>query len=127
MENIQEKVKKVLKEKDCVLFAYLFGSQATGHSNEKSDVDVAVYIDENCKEKLFDIRLKLMEDITRATKKEVDVVILNQAKPFLSFVVIKEGETLINRDPEKELDFYLKTFNEYQDYKIFMKTHYGEN
>ncbi len=127
MENIQEKVKKVLKEKDCVLFAYLFGSQATGHSNEKSDVDVAVYIDENCKEKLFDIRLKLMEDITRATKKEVDVVILNQAKPFLNFVVIKEGEILINRDPEKELDFYLKTFNEYQDYKIFMKTHYGEN
>ncbi len=124
---MEEKLRKVLKNKEYIEFAYLFGSQATGDTNSESDVDVAVYVDEKRKEDFFDIRLELIEDITRATKKEADVTILNTAKPFLAFVVIQEGKLLVNKNPGKEVDYDLKTFNEYQDYKIFMKTHYGEN
>ncbi len=124
---MEEKLRKILQNKEYVEFAYLFGSQATGDANAESDVDVAVYVDEKRKEDFFDIRLELIEDITRATKKEADVTILNTAKPFLSFVVIQEGKLLVNKDPGKEVDYDLKVFNEYQDYKIFMKTHYGEN
>jgi len=125
MENIEETVKKVLNEKEYILFAYLFGSQATGHTNTNSDVDVAVYINEECQEKFFDIRLKLMEEINRATKKEADVIILNTAPPFLRFVIIEEGKILINRDLSKEIDFKLKAMSEYFDYKITFEKYYG--
>ena len=44
MENII----KVLAEESDILFAFLFGSYAKGTQNDKSDIDIAVYLkDEN--------------------------------------------------------------------------------
>lgn len=118
---MEEKLKNILKDKDYIHFAYLFGSQATGFATEKSDVDVAVYIDEGRRKDFFDIRLKLMEDITRGTKKDSDVIILNTAKPFLAFVVIQEGKLILDNRKKSVAEFELKAFNEYHDYKIFMR------
>ncbi len=110
---MEEKLRKVLKNKEYVEFAYLFGSQATGDTNSESDVDVAVYVDEKRKEDFFDIRLELIEDITRATKKEADVTILNTAKPFLAFVVIQEGKLLVNKNSEAKIESFEKKIKEH--------------
>lgn len=125
MEKITKKLKSALEKKDYILFAYLFGSQATGKTNKDSDVDIAVYLSESLEKDFFNIRLKLIEEFNIALQKEVDVIILNTAAPFLRFVVIQEGKILTNRNPSKEIEFKLKSMSEYFDYKITFEKYYG--
>ena len=52
MPHNVESIIKVLENESDILFAYLFGSYAKGTQNEKSDIDIAVYlIDEKILEK----------------------------------------------------------------------------
>ncbi|MFH1322632.1 MAG: nucleotidyltransferase domain-containing protein [Methanobacteriota archaeon] len=39
-----ENINKVLAEESNILFAFLFGSYAKGTQDEKSDIDIAVYL-----------------------------------------------------------------------------------
>lgn len=114
---IVEASKKFFRREKEVVFAYLFGSQATGHAIAKSDVDIAVYLDPKKKQNQFEKRLALIAGLSKQLKKEADVVILNTAPPFLTHVVLKEGILLFDRDPSKRIDFELKATNEYFDYK----------
>lgn len=123
MENNTEKGGNAAKIRQALLnftevdFAYLFGSSARGDTTQSSDIDVAVYINTAKGSDFFDIRLKLIEAITRATHKSADVTILNTASLFLKYVAIKEGIVLFERDYGQRVEFELKSTNEYFDYK----------
>ena len=114
---IIEALEKFFRQEKDVLFCYLFGSYATGHAREKSDVDIALYLDPAKKQDQFEKRLALIAELSGLLKKEADVVVLNTASPFLKHVVLKEGMLLFDRDPSKRIDFELKATNEYFDYK----------
>ena len=76
---------KVFKKYN-VQFAYLFGSQATGKANRKSDFDFAVMLPEKInKNKRFNVRLKLMAETGKISKTfdNTDVVILNDINSIL--------------------------------------------
>ena len=53
------------KEKD-ILFAYIFGSQATGKTHAESDIDLAVYL-EPLPENIFERKLELIDKISQIT------------------------------------------------------------
>jgi predicted nucleotidyltransferase len=61
-----------------VVFAYLFGSQATSRATPASDVDVAVYLRANADP--FESRLRLMGVLEHALGTDaIDLVVLNTA------------------------------------------------
>ncbi|MCD5396379.1 MAG: nucleotidyltransferase domain-containing protein [Candidatus Pacebacteria bacterium] len=60
-------------------------------------------------------------EFSRFLGREVDVVILNTASPFLRFVVIKEGKLIYEKDKSQRIDFELKSLNEYFDYKPILE------
>ena len=122
---IAEKIKEVLLGQREVVFAYVFGSTATGKARKGSDVDVAVYLAPQKKAGFFDVRLKLLELLSRAIPGEADVLVLNTAAPFLKYVVLKEGRLVFERDPEVRLDFELKALNEYFDYKPILEMYHN--
>ncbi|MEK7557934.1 MAG: nucleotidyltransferase domain-containing protein [Patescibacteria group bacterium] len=114
------KLKEVF-EKNNVVFTYLFGSQVKGKTDFESDVDLAVYLNESCKD-FFKTRLVLIEIIQDVLKKKVDIVILNEIKSiFLKFVIIKEGKVIFEKNHEKRVDFELKIMREYYDFLPFIK------
>jgi len=43
-EEIIQSVTRILKGEKKIVFAYVFGSFLTGHQNDLSDVDIAVFI-----------------------------------------------------------------------------------
>ncbi len=100
-----------------ILFAYLFGSQATGKTRHDSDVDIAVYLPKEIPPKrFFDWRLKLMAELRPVLRTDaVDVVILNEAPLVLRYEIISKGKILLNRDPKKELEYKLWAWDEYFD------------
>ncbi|HZX50322.1 MAG TPA: nucleotidyltransferase domain-containing protein [Candidatus Paceibacterota bacterium] len=117
-EFIQSTLQGFFDNEKEVLFAYLFGSHATGHAIAKSDVDIAVYLNPKNKQDQFEKRLELIAALTKLLKKEVDVIVLNMASPFLKHVVFKEGTLVFDRDASSRIDFDLKSLNEYFDYKL---------
>jgi len=83
----------------------------------ESDVDVAVFFRtvpdiDHCE----DIR----EALSKATQRDVDLVILNQASPILRMQVLKKGFSLIKNDRIYE-EFFVRTITEYDDVKRIRK------
>lgn len=124
MEKINKsaELKQILK-KNKVSFAYLFGSQASGEVDKNSDIDIAVMLPlEMEKRKRFDIRLKLMGDISKVFGKNVDIVVLNDTSSlFFKYIIIKEGEVIYRETELSPADFESKTLGMYFDFRPFLE------
>lgn len=107
-------------DKDVVAF-YLFGSYAEGKQTPASDVDLAVLLDMNFPaERYFEKKLELLSIVTSSLKTdEVDLIILNQAPPFLSYRILSKGRLLFERGDKKgqRVSFQVRTFDRYFDFK----------
>lgn len=127
--NLTQSQLKTLKtafRKNGAVFAYLFGSQATGKANSRSDFDFAVMLSKEAKKnKRFDIRLKLISEISRILKNDkIEVIVLNDTRSlFFKFVIAKEGKLVFEKDHSVRVDFELKAMNEYYDYDSFLNSY----
>lgn len=83
-----------------ILEAYLFGSHARGQARPDSDIDVAVYIDEErAEDGDWGYRAELATALMAALgEDDVDVVVLNRAPVLLYHRVLRDGVRLISRD-----------------------------
>ena len=98
-----------------VRLASLFGSAAGGRSGRMSDVDVAVYLDEE-DDKVED---SLQSELERLLRKEVDLVVMNRAPATLCWSAIRKGVAVKIRDRKFFLDFMLNVSTEAQDFIEF--------
>jgi len=99
--------------------AYLFGSFADGSFNDRSDVDLALYL----KKVDFDTQLKISFDLSKVLKKDVDLVVLNKAKNlYLLDDIIQKG--IVIKDSDKRVDFELRKHHQFLDFVEFKKRIY---
>ena len=98
-----ENLVSVFEKYQEVKLVYLFGSRATGKTGPLSDYDFAIYLDEKSSVKRFDIKLKLLAEISLKLKTDnVDLVVLNDTEsPELKYNIIKDGILLLQREPFK--------------------------
>ncbi len=116
MENII----KVLEKEPDILFAYLFGSFAKGTQEEKSDIDIAVYLkDEHILEgdPLYPSRLSIKIENALGDKKKVDVRVLNGSTLRFRSQVLRYGKLLHSKDEKKRIDFETSSLAQYYDFK----------
>lgn len=107
-----------------VVFAYLFGSRATGKAIRSSDYDFAVMLPEGLNmKKALDARCKIISETAKILKREdVDAVALNDLKSILlKFVIVQEGQTLYESNHVARVMFELKATNEYYDFAPFIE------
>ena len=97
---LAERITDVLSARPEILEAYLFGSLARGAGQAHSDVDIAVFVDEEKIEAgLFGYRSELTAALMSGLGiNSVDVVILNRAPPLLYHRVLRDGTRLLSRD-----------------------------
>ncbi len=106
-----------------IKLVYFFGSKAAGNEGPLSDFDLAFYLDERDRKKMFDLKLILMDKVSRLLKTDkIDVVILNLLEgPELKYQIIKEGKLIFEKEPFKIL-IEPRILNEYFDfYKMLLK------
>jgi len=98
--GLAERIIDVLSARPEILEAYLFGSLARGAGQAHSDIDIAVFVDEEKTEPgLFGYRSELTAALMgRLGTNSVDVVVLNRAPPLLYHRVLRDGTRLFSRD-----------------------------
>lgn len=112
---IQDSVVEMLEPKEEITIAFLFGSVVKRDSFR--DIDIAVYLRPDYPPaKYLDLRLDLQLKLQQTLKKEVDLIILNQAPPLLRYKILKNGILIIEKDRTSYRDFFVRTINEYFDF-----------
>ena len=98
--DLQARLTRALEPRPEILDAYLFGSQARRDAGALSDIDVAVYIDEDLAEPgPYGYDAELITDLmTELGTNDIDVVLLNRAPPLLYHRVLRDGKLLVTRD-----------------------------
>jgi len=109
---------------DCV---YLFGSQARGNAGPLSDVDIGLLFSEAVpRGRRGEIQLQLISHLQKVNGPHIDVVILNEAPPFLRHRVIRDGRVLYCADERRRVAFEVRAIREYLDFKPYLDLHYRE-
>jgi predicted nucleotidyltransferase len=126
-EEIIRKLQAFFRDLPEVRFAYLFGSLSSQTHNDLSDVDVAVFVDSAVLDKdahSYGYKATLLTEIMQLLKENrVDLVILNQAMPLLSFHVVRYGIPIYEVDRLSRIRFQAKAFSRYFDLKPMFQLH----
>ncbi len=109
LENLQ----KYLKEQLEVVAAYFYGSRVSGYHKEKSDLDLAIVVDEVTKVdylQLYPVVSKVFPDF------EVDLRIVDQdSQPSFLFEVLKNGKCIYKRNEPDRVRFETKAMIDFYD------------
>ena len=119
MEEVENRLKKFLKDERYIKFAYLFGSYAINRFNKiSSDIDIAVYIEDSYD--IFEKKLELHHKLEKIFKKEIDLVVLNKVKSYTLLKDILDNGILVkdSSDDSREM-FELRKHHEIIDFKVF--------
>ncbi|MEP7306572.1 MAG: nucleotidyltransferase domain-containing protein [Acidobacteriota bacterium] len=102
---------------DEVVFAYLFGSAATGGLTPRSDVDVAVFAAPDAD--THTVRLSVARACAQQLGSDaVDVVLLNTAPISLAGRVLLSRQVLVDRDPHVRHRYESLHARMFQDFRI---------
>lgn len=94
-----EDLVRALERTSGVRLAVVFGSAARGMARSRSDVDIAVLLDND--EGLPALRVAL----ERVTGRSVDLISLRKAPPLLRFEIARDGQPLVEREPHAWVEF----------------------
>jgi len=131
MEDLTNKLEEALGsigDKYGIEYAILFGSYAEGYNFSKSDLDIAVKLEEtpkNFREKLRKIT-EISEKVEEVVGIETDVIILNDAHPGLRFEIFRNGKLIIVRNRDILIMDKDKTMAEYYDFSFWSRPLYGK-
>jgi uncharacterized protein len=110
--------KTIEKHSQNVLFAYLFGSHARGVEVESGDIDIAVFLNEPAVDFVFDVKIDLYLDLTRALKRnDIDLVMMNRCKNLmLLYGIISDGYVIFDGDPATRIDYEQRLLHQAIDF-----------
>jgi predicted nucleotidyltransferase len=107
-DRLLEKAPEIFKERG-ILFAYLYGSVASGQSHRFSDLDIGVYTGKlsRTEARKLELDLSLTIDDTVVDAPESDVRIMNVLP--LTFVgkIVTEGILIYCEDEEQRILFWV--------------------
>lgn len=119
MKTIKEqklKIEKIAKKFQLKL-VIIFGSFVSGKNRADSDLDVAVLGSRGVS---FNEQIKLINELGRIFKKNIDLSVLNTANPLLLFEASKNS-VLLYGSQEEFVKFRLRAFNRYNDYAPYFE------
>lgn len=120
--DIAKICKDILLEYEKIIFAYIFGSYVQNKMKSDSDIDIAIYLKANLDPSEY---LQIKMDLSDKLKREVDLVVLNEAPSLLKYEIYKSNVLLFTRDMTIESNHKVKTLFEYNDMKRYLNLSYN--
>ena len=119
--ELVDRVRKVLEKRSFIIFAYIFGSKARGERGVKGDVDVAIYTSRDLTWREF---VEILNELEDALGTRVDLVHLNKAPLTLAYEIVAKGIPILDRDPERRVDFEVRIVKEFLDFEPLLERYY---
>ena len=121
MNQDQKKQIADIMEKHGVVVGYLFGSAQKGTMGPHSDIDVAVFFDENKvpEDRQFDVKLTISSEIASVFHvNDADVIVLNTiVDPLIKYISIFDGELIFAKDVDTRFALERYVVRQYEDTK----------
>lgn len=117
-----EDVFKNLPVKAC----YLYGSQTGKYTDEKSDYDLAVFVEDKNKLSYRDLLSKIGANFINQEKLHLTVVDLTHTSPILLFQIISKGRLIYEAIPEKQIKLEADIMKIYFDDKHRQQVYYQQ-
>lgn len=118
---LNQKLKDFFLIRQELLFVWLFGSYASGRNDSYSDIDIAIYVKDQNLLRDIDWYLDLKSDIMTLTHKEIDLILLNNAKPLVKHAANMQKVVLLSRDSLFEAEYSLRIIKEYNDARYWAR------
>jgi len=108
-----------------VLFAYLYGSYATGVVHPFSDLDIGIYIERLPERKHLELELSLSLALDSALNAEVasEIRIINELPLAILGNIVTEGALIYCRDETLRVDFEISVRSAYFDFLPVIHKH----
>ena len=121
-KEIEEKIRVFLRDRQEIIFAYIFGSFSK--SDAFNDIDLAIYIDNHklLKDDATFYEVELSIDMEKIIKIPVDVVILNKASPQIVSIASR-GVLVKDEDEGIRVDFITLNWKKYWELQAKVKEH----
>lgn len=110
--TVQAAIRRVLARHPSIVLAILFGSLATGHSRNDSDLDLAVASTTPLDPQ---IRIQLIEELAVELGRPVDLIDLAQTHGPLLQQILTKGRLLLCTDRTRYADLLLRVVYEEAD------------
>ncbi len=119
------RLKQALASEKSLVFAYLFGSFATGENTPLSDIDIAVYPAHN---PALDERLGIIQRLSKELRLDrLDITFLNRCENlYLLEAILDHGILLLDRDPDLREYFEVMTHHKFLDFQFQRKLYMGD-
>ncbi len=119
----KDKIRNLFCRKEVVI-AYVFGSFGKKDFSPLSDVDFAVYLDENLSDnKSYDIYLELLNNLISLLGDNIDLVLMNLSELLMNFNIIKEGEIIFERSETEKALIESKIISKHLDIDYYNSRH----
>jgi predicted nucleotidyltransferase len=142
-EILVKRISGILKEKDYILFAYIFGSFAL--NSECHDIDVAIYISDGAILIEFDegkkgegesysergkrglqLEFEIEKELEDVARIPADVRLINGAPLSFIYNVLRSGVVIVDKDISMRSDFEGLVYKKYFDYKYLQREYLRE-
>jgi len=125
-KGLLRKLNMVLEKDPDILFAYLFGSTASGLDHPHSDLDIACYVREGDDVFYHKKDRELLENLPDMVGgHKVDLHLLNTMPTLLKFEVVRYGQELFVRDESARVEFETNILYRYFDMKPLLSLYYS--
>lgn len=119
-----ERTSNILKVKEHVLFAYIFGSFA---SKERfNDIDVGIFISGEKPKLPLKLELEIEAELEDTLHTPVDVRIINNAPLSFIYNILKNNIVVVDRDRSFRTDFEGLIYKKYFDLKYLRREYLRE-
>lgn len=122
-EDITKMISGCLQQYESIVAVYLFGSFIT--RSFFSDIDIGILVDGGQARSLV-YEMGLERKIENKIKYPIDVRLLNSAPISFCQNVIRDGEVILDRNPNLRSEFEGRVLKEYFDFSRFRKRYLQE-
>ena len=121
VSRVTKNIAKVFEIRPEVSAAYLFGSVVMGMERKRSDLDIAVHLDDSLSmEQMGQYRFELIDILEQAVGSEVDLVVLNTASLKIISQVLRYGRLVYSESIDQARSYKLRKQREYFDFMYYL-------
>jgi len=94
------------KDKNEIIAVYLYGSFVTDKYSKDSDIDIALLTTQyKNKTESYKARIRYQTELSKLLRKDVDIVLLQEANEILAYQILKKGEMILERNRDIHRNF----------------------